>query len=1072
MADADISARLTLNAEKFSRGFQDTVDGFSREANMAGERMVAGLGGSLRTVTGLVGTFGAAFGVIGGVSLAGFAAKSVEVNREFGKLNAQLITATGSADKAGVAFEALERFAQETPYGLAQAVDGFVRLKNLGLTPSERALRSYGNTASAMGKDLNQMIEAVADASTGEFERLKEFGIRASNEGATIAFTFQGVTTRVANNAAEIEEYLRDIGETKFGGAMAAQMKELEGAFANLEDNAAASMRAFGEAGFNGVLLDMVQRMGDAADESKVLATQLGAFSAEAYHTLTSAAGILVDDIRGTFRALERNVWDPLRESGLLAFADLRTGAASLRAEIGGLLESLDAVKDFMAGRQVQGEGAGVWLANAYTNTVSTIFGGRNQQGGSRSTLAQQFQLDYVNRTLINPAIGWEAPTGGGDAADRPDVLAQFGDRKQTAEAAASARDLAAAERDRAKAQREAEQAAKALAAENKRLVDSYAPLAAAAAKYETALAEIELAEQRGLITTRDTIHARIDAWEQLAAAQKKATDAALEAGGSTLVAQGQALGDRAMERLSQTSLDALQKSFEAPMKEAGLKVAREFEDKGLIAVQAIAQTFRGEVGGEVSKIAGLLRGLGTGDFTSMGGAAGGILTLLSGGKGDSAVARGMRDVFRPVTDELKGVFKDLDLGGADLGGLAGTAMAGAGIGGLVGGGTAGSIGGALGSLAGSAIGGPLGSLVGGVLGGAVGGLFKSTKSASVTLGARDGDIFVGNPIGKGSGHRAAATQLGGSVGDALDQIITALDAELGTFAVSIGQRKDYFAVDPTGRNANKSSKGAIHFDTAEEAMMFALRDAISDGAVAGVSQTIQNALRRASSVEKGLEDALAIQSISERLREFEDPVGAAIGRLDKEFRNLRETLEAAGSTTAELADLEKLYGKERERVMEQQLSTLEAFRDSLMAGSDSPLSLRDQVSEAEKRLAEFERDISAGVGIDQAAFVDAGRLRLDLERQISGGTAGFFEQFDRVQRLTNEAISGIENATPVDLFARETATASKSTAESTAELLNNSNFTNQLLQQLLQQTGGAVGGFVGAGAVARGFAR
>ena len=30
-----------------------------------------------------------------------------------------------------------------------------------------------------MGKDITQMIEAVADAATGEFERLKEFGIKA-----------------------------------------------------------------------------------------------------------------------------------------------------------------------------------------------------------------------------------------------------------------------------------------------------------------------------------------------------------------------------------------------------------------------------------------------------------------------------------------------------------------------------------------------------------------------------------------------------------------------------------------------------------------------------------------------------------------------------------------------------------------------------------------------------------------------------------------------------------------------------------------------------------------------------
>ena len=48
---------------------------------------------------------------------------------------------------------------------------------------------AYGDTASAMGKSLDDMVEAVADAATGEFERLKEFGIRASKNGDRVSFT-------------------------------------------------------------------------------------------------------------------------------------------------------------------------------------------------------------------------------------------------------------------------------------------------------------------------------------------------------------------------------------------------------------------------------------------------------------------------------------------------------------------------------------------------------------------------------------------------------------------------------------------------------------------------------------------------------------------------------------------------------------------------------------------------------------------------------------------------------------------------------------------------------------------
>ena len=96
----------------------------------------------------------------------------------------------------------------------------FTKLVNLGLTPSETALQSYGDTSAALGKDLSQMIEAVADAATGEFERLKEFGIKAKNQGDTISFTFRGVTENVKNNATEIENYLIKLGQVNFDGAM------------------------------------------------------------------------------------------------------------------------------------------------------------------------------------------------------------------------------------------------------------------------------------------------------------------------------------------------------------------------------------------------------------------------------------------------------------------------------------------------------------------------------------------------------------------------------------------------------------------------------------------------------------------------------------------------------------------------------------------------------------------------------------------------------------------------------------------------------------------------------------
>lgn len=200
----------------------------------------------------------AAFGVAA-LAAGGLAAAIVPVQRQFDIMNGQLVTATGSTENAALAMAALNEFAAQTPYDLEQSVIGFTKLVNLGLTPSERALTSYGNTASAMGKSMEQMIEAVADASTLQFERLKEFGIKASQEGENVTFTFRGVNTEVRKNAADIEKYLMDLGEVEFAGAMANQMDTLNGRISQAEIAMDGLKLAVAESGIGDIMKKAVE---------------------------------------------------------------------------------------------------------------------------------------------------------------------------------------------------------------------------------------------------------------------------------------------------------------------------------------------------------------------------------------------------------------------------------------------------------------------------------------------------------------------------------------------------------------------------------------------------------------------------------------------------------------------------------------------------------------------------------------------------------------------------------------------------------------------------------------------
>jgi len=204
---------------------------------------------------------------ISAIAIDGLISKVVGAQRQFDVLFSSLRTVTGGVDQASASWERLVEFAGKTPYTLDQTIQGFVKLKALGLDPSERAMTSFGNTASAMGKDLTQMIEAVADASTGEFERLKEFGIKAKTQGDQVSFTFQGVTTTVKNNAADITEYLTKIGEVNFDGAMATRMETLDGAMSNLEDAWQSMYLAIAKSGLGDMIGDMVRGATTAIQE-------------------------------------------------------------------------------------------------------------------------------------------------------------------------------------------------------------------------------------------------------------------------------------------------------------------------------------------------------------------------------------------------------------------------------------------------------------------------------------------------------------------------------------------------------------------------------------------------------------------------------------------------------------------------------------------------------------------------------------------------------------------------------------------------------------------------------------
>ncbi len=171
------------------------------------------------------------------VTLLSSAAKQMFTDvSAFQRMSVELKVATGSAMRAEEAFAMIQDTAKKLPSSIQDITEGFVRLKNMGLDASQNSLISFSNTAAAMGKSLKQFIEGVADANTREFERLKEFGILARNQGNKIRFTFRGTTTEVENSSKAIIGFLTDLGNVEFAGAATEQIDTLSSRVTKLKD--------------------------------------------------------------------------------------------------------------------------------------------------------------------------------------------------------------------------------------------------------------------------------------------------------------------------------------------------------------------------------------------------------------------------------------------------------------------------------------------------------------------------------------------------------------------------------------------------------------------------------------------------------------------------------------------------------------------------------------------------------------------------------------------------------------------------------------------------------------------
>jgi hypothetical protein len=207
----------------------------------------------------------------------GVVVKSIISNiRAFEDLKATLVTIQGDAEAAAGAFDLITKFTANTTFQLQDVSQGFITMRNAGLYPTMDTMTELGNIAAGMGKNFQDVARAVFNATTGEFEMLKQLGIKVKVEGDNITASFRGVQTTMKKDADSIVAYLRSIGKEDFAGAIEARAKTLSGAVSNLGDAFGTLSMKLGEGGLTAALTDVTRDFTVFISKNEELIKSLG----------------------------------------------------------------------------------------------------------------------------------------------------------------------------------------------------------------------------------------------------------------------------------------------------------------------------------------------------------------------------------------------------------------------------------------------------------------------------------------------------------------------------------------------------------------------------------------------------------------------------------------------------------------------------------------------------------------------------------------------------------------------------------------------------------------------------
>lgn len=305
---------------------------FSTSMNEARNKMQAAADDIDRKLAPALSKIESAIKIAGAAVVTGFGAivaSGVKANANMEQYRNTLNTVMGDSQKAAETLDWVKQYAASTPFEIPELVESTVKLQAMGLE-AQKMIPVAADMAAVFkssGKTVGDATEAINDAVMGEFERLKEFGIKLQATDFSAGGKYAGKTYA--------EALMEEVKNHNYTGASEGLGKTFTGRLSTVKDTIGQALQ-----GITAPIFDKVAAgMGSLIDKINELQAngQLQAWTDQATASMTKMwditikiGGVVVDIAKGIIE--HWNLIGPILAGVLAGFMAYQTVTGVIRA--------------------------------------------------------------------------------------------------------------------------------------------------------------------------------------------------------------------------------------------------------------------------------------------------------------------------------------------------------------------------------------------------------------------------------------------------------------------------------------------------------------------------------------------------------------------------------------------------------------------------------------------------------------------------------------------------------------------------------------------------------------------